>query len=143
MKKFTLFFVFALMLTSATVFGQARSELNFGLIGVNYEIPVHADITIAPSVATNFDLDWLTLGVRANYYFDNIFGLDDPDWDVYGGAAGGYSIYNGDGNDSSGFDLGLLVGGRWFWNDNWGLYVEVGGGNTQGLTGGIGVTMKL
>ena len=40
MKKFTLFFVFALMLTSSTVFGQARSELNFGLIGVNYEIPV-------------------------------------------------------------------------------------------------------
>ena len=77
------------------------------------------------------------------YYFDNIFGLDDPDWDVYGGIGGGYAIYNGDGNDSSDFDLGLLVGGRWFWNDNWGLYVEFGGGNTQGVTGGIGVTMKL
>lgn len=144
MKKTTL--VMALMLTFfvTNVFSQARSELNFGLIGANYEIPIHEDITIAPGASTNFDLDWLTLHVKANYYFDNLFGLTDEAWDVYGGVGGGYAIYNGDNNkDSSDFDLGLHVGGRWFWNDNWGVYLEFGGGSTQGATGGVGLTVKL
>jgi hypothetical protein len=94
MKKTTL--VMALMLTFFVtyVFSQARSELNFGLIGANYEIPIHEDITIAPGASTNFDLDWLTLHVKANYYFDNLFGLTDEAWDVYGGVGGGYAIYN-------------------------------------------------
>lgn len=122
---------------------QARSELNFGLIGANYEIPVHRDVTIAPGAATNFDLDWLTLFVRGNYYFDNLFKIEDDAWDVYGGAAAGFAIYNGDNDKDSDLDIGLHVGGRWFWNDKWGLYVEIGGGSTQGANGGIGVTVKL
>jgi len=143
MKKIILLFVFALICSASSVFGQARKELNFGLIGVNYEIPVSTDITIAPSAGTNFDLDWLTLGIRANYYFDNLFELNNDAWDVYGGAGAGYSIYNGNGNKSSDLDIGLHVGGRWFWNDKWGVYLEFGGGNTQGASGGLGVTVKL
>lgn len=127
----------------ANVFGQARSELNFGIIGVNYEIPVHKDITIAPGGSTSFDLDWLTLNVKANYYFDNLIGLTDESWDVYGGVGAGYAIYNGDNNKDSDFDMGLFVGGRWFWNDKWGIYLEFGGGSTQGATGGLGLTVKL
>ena len=143
MKKTTLFCALIFTCIAANVFGQARSELNFGLIGANYEIPVHQDITIAPGAGTNFDLDWLTLSVKANYYFDNIFGLSDEAWDVYGGIGGGYAIYNGNENKDSGFDAGLHIGGRWFWNDTWGIYLEFGGGSTQGATGGLGVTMKL
>jgi len=143
MKKLILLFVFALICSASSVFGQARKELNFGLIGVNYEIPVSTDITIAPSAGTNFDLDWLTLGIRANYYFDNLFELNNDAWDVYGGAGAGYSIYNGNGNKSSDLDIGLHVGGRWFWNDKWGVYLEFGGGSTQGASGGLGVTVKL
>ena len=143
MKKITLLFVFAFICSASTVFGQARKELNFGLIGASYEIPVSGDITIAPFAGTNFDLDWLTIGVRANYYFDNLFELNDDAWDVYGGAGAGYSIYNGNGNDSSDLDIGLHVGGRWFWNDKWGVYLEFGGGITQGATGGLGLTLKL
>ncbi|WP_066225388.1 hypothetical protein [Formosa haliotis] len=142
MKKITLLFAFALMLSAASVFGQARKELNFGLIGVNYEIPVHKDITIAPGVGTDFDLDWLTLGVKANYYFDNLFGITDQAWDVYGGANAGYGLYLGDNDhDSSKLNIGLQIGGRWFWNDKWGLYAEVAGGSI--FTPSIGVTMKL
>ena len=143
MKKTTLLCVLAFICFTANTFGQARSELNFGLIGANYEIPVHEDITIAPGAGTNFDLDWLTIGVKANYYFDNLFELTDDAWDVYGGVGAGYAIYNGDSGKDSDFDLGLHVGGRWFWNDKWGLYLEFGGGNTQGATGGLGVTVKL
>lgn len=143
MKKTTLLCVFIFSLVASSVFSQARKELNFGLIGVNYEIPVHTDITIAPGASTNFDLNWLTLHVKANYYFDNLFELTNEAWDVYGGAGAGYAIYSGSGDDDSGIDIGLHVGGRWFWNDKWGIYLELGGGSTQGATGGLGLTMKL
>ncbi|QDO95580.1 hypothetical protein FNB79_16915 [Formosa sediminum] len=143
MKKFTVLFAFALIFSVANVFGQAREELNFGLVGVNYEIPVHENVTIAPGIGTDFDLDWITLGVKANYYFDEIFGITDDAWDVYGGANAGYAIYTGDNDlDDSSLDLGLQVGGRWFWNDKWGIYAEFSGGiNT--VMPAIGVTMKL
>ncbi|MHA3786658.1 outer membrane beta-barrel protein [Flavobacterium hauense] len=138
--------IFAL-LCFTTVFGQAREELNFGLVGINYEIPVHRDITIAPGIGTSLDLDWLNLGVKANYYFDNLFDISDEAWDVYGGVNAGYSVDMDDndnnGDDESDINIGLHVGGRWFWNDKWGLYVELAGGNVSGFSPGIGVTMKL
>jgi len=143
MKKTALLFACTLVFCAASVFGQARNELNFGLVGINYEIPVHKNITIAPGAGTSLDFDWLNVGVKANYYFDNLFGLTDPAWDVYGGANAGYAVYMGDGTDDSDIDFGLQVGGRWFWNDTWGLYVELAGGNVAGLSPGIGVTMKL
>ncbi len=145
MKK-TIFYVFLFSLTlTFSAFGQARKELNFGLIGANLEFPVHKDVTIAPGVATNFSLDWASLHVKGNYYFDNLFGIKDNAWDVYGGAVAGYSIYTGDlkALNKSDLDLGLHVGGRWFWNDKWGLYLELGGGSTSGAIGGIGLTVKL
>ncbi len=130
-----------LFMTAA--YGQARKELNFGFIGVNYEIPIHKDITIAPGASTNTNLDWLTFSVKANYYFDSLFGITDSAWDVYGGAGAGFATYNGDGDDDNGFDIAGHAGARWFWNDKWGLYVEFGGGSIQGATGSLGVTVKL
>ena len=143
MKKTTLFCALMSICFVSSVFSQARKELNFGLIGVNYEIPVHTDISIAPGASTNFDLNWITLHVKANYYFDNLIDLTAEAWDVYGGVGAGYSIYNGNDNKDSGIDIGLHAGGRWFWNDKWGVYLELGGGSTQGATGGLGLTMKL
>ena len=121
-------------------YSQARSQLNFGLIGISYDIPVSENIAISPFAGTGFDLDWMVIGVKANYYFDNLFGLPDA-WDVYGGANGGYGIAIDSGNDSD-FDVGLQVGGRWFWSEKWGLYLELGGGKL-GPTGGLGITMRL
>ncbi len=143
MKKATLFFVFMFIFSAASVFGQARKQLNFGLIGANYEIPVHEDITIAPGASTDFNLNWFSLHVKANYYFDSLFEITNASWDVYGGAGAGYAVYNGDKLEDSDMDIGLHIGGRWFWNDTWGIYFELGGATTQGATGGIGLTVKL
>ncbi len=148
MKKTTLFCALFFTLLTASVFSQARRELNFGLVGINYEIPVHKDITIAPGAATNFDLDWLSVHLKANYYFDNLFGITNDSWDVYGGVGAGYAFYNGDDNGNHNghdddFDLGLHAGGRWFWNDKWGIYAEIGSGSTTGAMGGLGLTVKL
>ena len=101
-------------------------QINFGLIGASLEFPVHKDITVAPAAGTDFELNWLSLGVKGNYYFDNLFDLPSP-WDVYAGANAGYAISMGDNSKNSDFNIGLQVGGRWFWNDKWGVYLEFGG----------------
>ncbi len=140
MKKLILIAV-ALIATVA-VNAQAKKQLNFGIIGVSYEIPVASAITIAPTAFTNFDLDHLTLGVKANYYFDDLIGLPSA-WDVYGGANVGFGLAISD-NHSSDLNIGLQIGGRWFWNETWGVYLEGGGGSLGGDTGGTygaGLTM--
>ena len=143
MKKMLCLCPFVFIFFVANVFGQARSELNFGLIGVNYEIPVHEDITIAPGASTNINLDWLTLNVKANYYFDNLLELTDESWDVYGGAGAGYAIYNGNDNEDSGFDIGLHVGISGSNLLQQFLFSRSGKVGTQGATGGLGLTVKL
>jgi hypothetical protein len=55
----------------------------------------------------------------------------------------------GGGTNSGELNVGLQAGGRWFWSDKWGLYLELGGGsvggmgNIENIGGGLGVTMKL
>lgn len=141
MKKITLLFVFGLIIGATTIFGQATKQLNFGLIGVSYDIPVATNIAISPFAGTNFDVKWLNLGVKGNYYFDGLLKLP-VEWDIYGGAAVGYAIAI-DNDKKSDLDLGLQVGARWFWNDKWGVYLEFGGGGHTGGTGGLGLTVKL
>lgn len=119
---------------------QAASQLNFGLIGVSYEIPIASAISIAPAAGTDINLDYLILGVRANFYFDDMIGLPS-EWDVYGGANAGFGL--GLNNQANDLEIGLHVGGRWFWNDKWGVYLEAGGGKLSGAGGGIGLTMKM
>jgi len=142
MKKITLLLVLLVgLFTVDSAYSQATSQLNFGLIGVAYDIPVAENVAISPFAGTNFNLDWLTLGVKGNYYFDNIIGMTDP-WDFYAGANLGYGIWMGSDDGDGNFALGLQVGGRWFWNEKWGLYLELGGGNNGGI-GGLGLTMRL
>lgn len=138
MKKLLLASLFALFALAAS--GQATKQLNFGFVGVGYDIPVHTDIAITPFASTNWDFNHLVLGVKGDYYFDNLLSLPAP-WDVYAGVNAGFAIGLGDGN-SSDLDLGIQIGGRWFWNDKWGLYLQ-GGGGMQGATGGLGITMRL
>ena len=123
-------------------YSQATSQFNFGLIGISYDIPVATDIAISPFAGSNLDLSYLALGIKANYYFDNLIGLPAA-WDFYAGANGGYGLAMGDKeNNSNDFDLGLQVGGRWFWSEKWGLYLEFGGGKLGG-SAGLGLTMRL
>lgn len=138
MKKLLL--VIVTVMASVTMYGQAQSQLNFGLISVSYDIPVATDIAVAPFVGTNMNIDYLRVGVKGDYYFDNILGIL-PAFDFYAGANAGYAL--GLNNNGNGFDMGLEVGGRWFWSDKFGLFLEIGGGNISGGNGSLGITMKL
>ena len=139
MKKLLLVFVAAV--TSVAMYAQPDHQINIGVIGASYEIPVATDISVSPFAGTNLNLDYLTLGVKGNYYFDNILGIL-PAFDFYAGANAGYALAI-DKNNSAAFDFGLQVGGRWFWSDKWGLYLELAGGKVGGAGGGLGITMKL
>lgn len=145
MKKILLFIAVGLI-TYSVSYSQARTQLNFGLIGASYDIPVADDISVAPLARTNFGLDYLVVGVKGDYYFDNLIGLPS-EWDLYGGANAGYRLWIGDkndfnnGKDNGDLDLGLQFGGRWFWNEKWGINLELSGG--VGYGGMLGLTMKL
>ena len=138
MKKILLLIAFGFF-AIANINAQATKGLNFGGAGtgiyVGYEIPVASAITIVPQASTDYNFNKFIIAVKGNYYFDELFGLPDA-WDVYGGANAGWRI-----SDDGGFHWGAQIGGRWFWSDKWGLNAEFGGGS--GVTGGLGVTMKM
>lgn len=139
MRKITLLLAFVAVGLFANA--QAKKQLNFGIVGASLEFPVSSAITIAPAVYSNLDLSYLTVGVKANYYFDELFGINDS-WDVYGGANAGYGLGIENGSSSE-INIGLQIGGRWFWSEKWGVYVESGGGSVGGANGGVGITMVL
>jgi hypothetical protein len=103
------------------------------------EFPVGKAITVGPLVNTDWDFNKFVIAAKGNYSFDDIFSLPAA-WDVYAGGNVGYRLDSGDNNDD-GANWGLQVGGRWFWSDKWGINAEFGGGS--GVTGGVGITMKL
>ncbi len=119
---------------------QAQKYLNIGGAGTglyaSIEFPVSSVITVAPQISTNYNLNTLVFSGKGNFYFDDLFELDN-EWDVYAGANLGWRVETG--ND--GVYFGLQVGARWFWSDKWGVNVEFGGGT--GVLGGVGVTMKM
>lgn len=142
MKRIFKFFALIgfLSICSLSTFGQAEKYLNFGGAGTglygSIEFPIAPRFSLAPQVSTDYNLNHLIVAGKGNFYFDDIFGLND-DWDVYLGANVGWKIEN----DNNGASWGIHVGGRWFWSEKWGLNAEMGGGS--GVLGGVGVTMKL
>jgi outer membrane immunogenic protein len=154
--KMKSFFVLAFCLTTLFAFaqspiGKGGTQWNFGFSGnshywpvyVSYDIGVHPDITIGPQAGLDLGFNYLNLGFRGDYHFNTLMGIP-TDWDFYAGATTGFSIRLRDNtvNANHGFLIGLQVGGRWYWNDRWGLNVEFGGSNLFG-TGRLGVSMKM
>jgi outer membrane immunogenic protein len=67
-------------------------------------------------------------------------------WNFYAGLNVGFYAWSSPkdylGNNNTGLGLGGQIGGRYFFNNRWGLNLEFGGGNA--FSGGkFGLTMKL
>lgn len=108
--------------------------LSFGdntAINAQYEIPVVQNITISPSVVVPLDFDYLTVGVRADYYFDSLMELPKQ-WDIWGGVDTGIVL----GGDDA-FNINAHVGVEYKLNQTWGILAEFGGGTAS--FGGFGV----
>ena len=152
MKRITV--LFAMVLVAGTVLAQGKAplskgekQLNFGVgfdggvpvyVGIDYA--VHDDITIGGNIG--FDLtgfDYMNLTVRGDYHWNRLIGIPD-NWDFYAGVnfggAIGLSKYYG-----NGLHVDIHVGGRYYWDEKWGINLELGGGT--GFASSLGVSMKL
>ena len=129
---------------------KGEKQINFGL-GLNTDgLPVYAqldfavsrDITVSPMVALTAgnSYSFTTIGVHSDYHFNSL--LDIPsNWDFYAGANLGFRFYMSQHSGTSPLHLGLQIGGRYYWNQRWGVNLELGGG--AGFGSRIGVSRKL
>jgi hypothetical protein len=126
--------------------GEGGKQFNFGLglygsnvpVYLGVDFGVHPDITLGGQASFDLGFDYLGLSVRGDYHFNTI--LEIPrDWDFYAGLNVGF--LQGVQNDfESGLDLGLQVGGRYYWSD-WGVNLEIAGGLASG--GRIGLSKRF
>lgn len=161
-------FLAIVLMTSSMLFAQSPlgtngRQINFGL-GFGYGIPVyvgmdfavHKDITIGPDLSFrsynhkygNLKYDQTIVGavVRGDYHFNSIMNIP-RNWDFYAGLNLGFVYlsdvdYPGYDGRTSGLGLGLQLGGRWYWSQNWGLNLEFNGGNIVS-NGRFGVSYKF
>ncbi len=127
--------------------------------GLDYAI--HQDITIGgqliykhykdkfkfEEISYKYNLNMFGLLINANYHFNTLIHIPDP-WDVYAGINIGYVTVSssGDyhGNISSSTGLSFQIGARYFFSEQWGVNLELMGGNdVVGSGGRIGITYKL
>ena len=76
--------------------------------------------------------NYTVIGFRSAYHYN---GLETTDWDVYGGAMLSFRITSYSDNDpfpdgsySSGINLSLYIGGRYYFTDKVAAYAELGYG---------------
>lgn len=152
MKK--LFLLFLGLLLTGLVFSQrngvaplakGENQLNFGTgftssgfpVFVSYDFAVHKDVTVTPQASVKFNGDEVRFGaiVKGDYHWNYLIGIPS-NWDFYAGASVGFDF-----GDDFYPNINIHVGGRWYWNEKWGLNVEFGGGNVSGSV--VGLSMKL
>ncbi|MCB0713658.1 MAG: hypothetical protein KDD67_15120 [Ignavibacteriae bacterium] len=85
------------------------------------------------------------------YYFDRVLKIPS-EYDLYAGATAGYYIWNTkttsnsgeiySGSGAGGFGIGVIIGGRYYFNDNIAVHLELGG-NSVIASGGAGITFVL
>ncbi len=128
--------------------GKGGRQVNFG-VGLysdswplygGMDFGVHEDVTAGPEFGLDLRFDYLRIGGRGDYHFNTLMGIP-RDWDFYAGLNLGFAA-SLNGGDISGLDLGLQIGGRYYWNSSWGVNLEFGGGNN--ISGGrIGLSRRL
>lgn len=163
MKKIV--FLVSLAFLSVITFAQAplskgEKQLNAGVGFSGWGIPlyvgmdfgVHPDITVGGefsfrSYSQKFADERYTSTIfgisgNGNYHFNRLLEIPS-NFDFYAGLNIGFYFWNtpndypGDGDSRLG--LGLQVGGRYFFKDNFGINLEFGGGNA--FSGGkFGIT---
>lgn len=150
MKRILLLLAFTSALSSGfaqSPIGDGGKQVNFGVGLYSRSLPlylgmdfgIHPDITIGPQIGFDLYLDYLAVSGRGDYHFNSL--LDIPrDWDFYAGLNIGFVAffeedyrdrnrpYYNNRNRATGLDLGLQIGGRYYWNESWAINLEFGGG---------------
>ena len=163
-KRLIIIFLVTVMavftLNAQSPIDKGHKQLNAGIGFTGWGIPVyfgmdfgiHKDITLGFEgsfrsynqnyTGTRYNSAIIGISGNVNYHFNTVLEIPS-DWDFYAGLNLGYYFWqtpsNYPGNGSSGVGLGAQIGGRYFINENFGLNLEFGGGNT--FSGGkFGIT---
>jgi hypothetical protein len=140
--------------------GQTQLNAGIGLSGwgipvyVGLDYGVHPDISIGGELSfrsykeklfnNNYSRSIIGILANGNYHFNRIMNIPSP-WDFYAGLnIGFYNVSSSsvNGGIGSGLGLGAQIGGRYYFNQKWGINLEVGGGNS--VSGAkFGITFKL
>ncbi len=163
MRKIVL--LFAIILTGSVLWAQnpiekGQLQFNAGLGFSSWGVPiyagldygVHPDITVGGEISfrtyndnfagTKYNHSIFGLIANGNYHFNNLMNIPS-NWDFYAGLSLGFYFWNssGDypGSRASGVGLGLQVGGRYYFNEKFGLNLELGGGTIGAGKFGISV----
>jgi hypothetical protein len=163
MKKLLLAVGFMFLIVAANAqnpLGKGQKQLNAGLGFSNWGLPVYVglDFGVHPDISIGGEFCYHSYRDR-NKYYHNIFGVSfngnyhfnkilniPSDWDFYAGLNIGFNFWNSPddytGTYGTGPGLGAQIGGRYFFNDKFGLNLELGGGNAA--TGGkFGITYQF
>lgn len=170
-KKKLLSLLTGLFFTSISLLAQGhgpistgQAQLNGGVGFSGWGIPfyagldygVHPDVTVGAEFSYRryreryfgFDFNHRITGISANgnYHFNTL--LDIPsNIDLYAGLNVGFYIWNTNdsnykGNGASGLGLGAQIGGRYYFDNHWGINLELGGANTTS-GGKFGVSYRF
>jgi outer membrane immunogenic protein len=141
--------------------GQSQINAGFGFsswgipVYAGFDVGVHRDISVGGELSirnhyddyedTEYKHNVIGISGNGNYHFNSL--LEIPrEWDFYAGLNLGFYFWNSSDDypedDGSSVGLGAQIGGRYYFNDRFGLNLEFGGANT--FSGGkFGVTIKL
>jgi hypothetical protein len=167
MKKLYPLLIMLVMATTTTsaqnpvATGQSQINAGVGFSGwgiplyVGLDYGIHKDITIGGefsfrSYGERYENDRYNHSIfgfsgNANYHFNHILNIP-LNWDLYAGLRLGFYYWNSNhhynGRHSSGLGIGAQVGGRYYFTDNIGINLELGGSNA--FSGGkVGISIKL
>ena len=125
-------------------------------LGASFEFGVTDDISVGGNIDylsnkyNGYKFSAFYIGARANYHFNEILEIKNDNVDLYGGLSLGYRSFswadNFYGNSlgkgyTSGTFLGLIVGGKYYFSENIGAFMELGAGGATNAR--IGVALKL
>lgn len=151
MKSFSLITILGIL--SFTIMAQSgesalprgNKQLNLGLGFNTHGIPiyagldfaVHNNVTLGPLVKIRFDDNntSVILVGRVDFHWNQLMGITS-NWDFYTGGNLGARF-----RDGIYLDLGLQIGGRWYFSDKVGLNLEFGGGRGFGTL--LGISIRL
>ena len=157
----------ALLFVTSLSFGQGtlakgKAQLNAGVglsgwgvpVYVGFDYGVHRDITVggefsfrshsSPYNGRDYNHTIYCFAGNGNYHFNRILELP-KEFDFYAGATLGLYIWSSesgyDGNQHSDLEPSIQVGGRYFFDNNLGINLELGGGGVSGAK--LGITYKF
>lgn len=162
----TLFTVVSVMTCMAQngAFSKGDKLLNIGIgvnsyysggipFGASFEVGITDDISVGGNVdylhtdygyaGSNLKFTAIYIGARGAYHFNNLLEINNEKVDLYGGATLGYRSFSWNDGDydfgnkyGSGVFLGAFIGGKYYFTNSLGAFVELGAiGSTNARLG--------